>query len=321
MEINLPSSKPQANVAARLEQIRNVYLQEALKSAVLSCDLGTIDEELREVAPEPELKALAAAGLRGELLFATPVLLRKKPSLIAYYRLLLGYSQKEFFHKAKLGRFKLMESKGVLSPRINDEIPDLCRALSKRASDMFAEIGFEKATPTLLHELTLLTFGPQLQGSRNTEIGKIANRAVFEIIHAIVRHAVIQSSDTEVVLTNASGRTVVIAFSADPDISIFEELGHGKRRVVAIEVKGGADQSNIWNRLGEAEKSHQSAKARGFVAFWTIYNLPRLDLAKANEKSPTTQRFYSLVDLSDESSTGFADFREQLLSLVGIRGL
>jgi hypothetical protein len=101
--------------------------------------------------------------------------------------------------------------------------------------------------------------------------------------------------------------------------SIFEELSATRlKNVVAIEIKGGTDRSNIWNRLGEAEKSHQSARRRGFVEFWTIYNVPALDLAKAREKSPTTSRFYSLIQLSVATSEELADFRERLLSHVGI---
>ena len=62
---------------------------------------------------------------------------------------------------------------------------------------------------------------------------------------------------------------VSIAFSADPDISVVAALSaKSSRKMLAIEIKGGADQSNIWNRLGEAEKSHQTAKLRGFTEFW-----------------------------------------------------
>jgi hypothetical protein len=91
------------------------------------------------------------------------------------------------------------------------------------------------------------------------------------------------------------------------------------RDVVAIEIKGGTDKSNIWNRLGEVEKSHQSAKQRGFVQFWTIYNIEDLDLSKAHEKSPTTQKFYSLRELSSVQSTQSLDFQDQLTALLGIR--
>ena len=42
---------------------------------------------------------------------------------------------------------------------------------------------------------------------------------------------------------------------------------------IAIEIKGGTDVSNLHNRLGEAEKSHQNARLLGFTQFWTIINL------------------------------------------------
>lgn len=72
-------------------------------------------------------------------------------------------------------------------------------------------------------------------------------------------------------------------------------------------------------RLREAEKSHQSAKQRGFVEFWTIYNVPSLDLVKAREKSPTTTRFYSLIELQNRRTGSYEDFRDRLISLVGIK--
>ena len=181
-------------------------------------------------------------------------------------------------------------------------------------------IGFSRITKELLDDLTLLTLGPQLRGSRNTRIGKAANKAVFKIIERIVHHALSKSTSTKLELSNASGRSVTIAFSADPDISVTEKISSKTvKSIVAIEIKGGADKSNIWNRLGEAEKSHQSAKQHGFVEFWTIYNVPDLNLVKAREKSPTTTRFYSLIELTDATSDAFADFRDRLISLVGIK--
>lgn len=181
------------------------------------------------------------------------------------------------------------------------------------------DIGIERVSLAFLEHLTLLTLGPQLRGSNNTKIGRLANQAVFELIQTIAAHSVDKQDATRLELRNASDRKVIIAFSADPDISIREELSpNSARNVVAIEIKGGTDQSNIWNRLGEAEKSHQSAKQRGFVEFWTIYNLPALKAAKAHEKSPTTNRFYSLPELLASSSAAFQDFRDRLVSLVGI---
>lgn len=51
---------------------------------------------------------------------------------------------------------------------------------------------------------------------------------------------------------------MLIEFAPDPDIVIREEFSKGKyRNIITIEVKGGTDFSNIHNRVGEAEKSHQ----------------------------------------------------------------
>ncbi|MGD0539183.1 MAG: XcyI family restriction endonuclease [Verrucomicrobiota bacterium] len=320
MSINLPSSSLQASIASELQEIRKLFLQQALAEAVQRLDLRTINAELDQLVPQKHLAQLASRGIRGELLFAVPCLLRANPRLLGYYRLLLGFSQKEFYNKSKLARLAVMETKGELSSRVAGELDELCGALVTRASEMADRIGFGRITKELLDDLTLLTLGPQLRGSRNTRIGKAANEAVFKIIQNIVGHSLSKSTTTNFVLNNAAGRQVTIAFSADPDISISEDISSNTTKsIVAIEIKGGADKSNIWNRLGEAEKSHQSAKQRGFVEFWTIYNVPDLDLPKAKEKSPTTTRFYSLLQLTDRKSDAFVDFRDRLISLVGIR--
>jgi hypothetical protein len=306
-------------MAKALEAFRRLYLQQALSQTIQGLELATLNAELDTFAPAADLRRLASSGVRGEFLFPVPTLLAANPRLLGYYRLLLGFSQKEFFNKGKLGRFKSMEEKGVVSTRVQTEITELCRAFAQRASELLREIGPERFTLGLLDDLTLLTLGPQLRGSNNTKIGKLANQAVFELIQTIVAHAVQRETPTMLELRNASHRTVVIAFSADPDIIVVEEASKKSRRnIVAIEIKGSGDQSNIWNRLGEAEKSHQSAKHLGFVEFWTIYNVPELDRAKAHEKSPTTNRFYNLQDLLATHSDALDDFRDRLISTVGI---
>jgi hypothetical protein len=319
--ISLPSSKPQASVASHLETFRRLYLHQALSNAIQSLDLPHLNGALDDLAPDSDLRKLASRGIRGEFVFAVPMVLRKDPRLLGYYRLLLGFSQKEFYQKSKLSRFEILEANGEIPNRVEAELESLCEALVERASELLGMIGFDKVSRELLDDLSLLTLGPQLRGSLNTRIGKAASRAVFEILQKIVAHAVVKSSNSQLELVNASRRKVIIAFSTDPDISIYEEIGPNRRKkVLAIEIKGGGDKSNIWNRLGEAEKSHQSAKLAGFVEFWTIYNVPNLDLATAHEKSPTTTRFYSLIDLDLPGSNDLSDFRDRLVSLVGIAG-
>ena len=64
---------------------------------------------------------------------------------------------------------------------------------------------------------------------------------------------------------DAAKRTVTIEIASDPDIIIREEIRpETYRNIIAIEVKGGRDFSNIHNRIGEAEKSHQKAKGKGY---------------------------------------------------------
>ena len=213
-----------------------------------------------------------------------------------------------------------MEEKGILSPRAAEDIDDLCSAFCARAAELINGIGCERFSLDFLDDLTLLTLGPQLRGSNNTKIGNLANQALFDLIRSLVSRAIVKEGPSRIELRNASNRNVLIAFSADPDISISEKLApQSIRNIVAIEIKGGGDQSNIWNRLGEAEKSHQSAKHAGFVEFWTIYNTASLDLEKAREKSPTTNRFYSLRSLLEGESEEFEDFHARLNSLLGIK--
>ncbi len=319
MNLHLPSSSPQTAVASRLDAFRRLFLQQALAQTIGGLELSTINAQLDSFAPSLDLKKLASLGVRGEFVFAVPCILLANPRLLGYYRLLLGFSQKELYNKAKLGRFKVLEEKGVVRRHIENEIDELCKGLCGRASELIRTVGMDRISMDLLDDLTLLTLGPQLRGSNNTEIGKIAGASVFNLIQLIVGHAVESSSPTRLELRNASHRVVRIACSADPDISLVEEISRSDvRNIVAIEIKGGTDQSNIWNRLGEAEKSHQSAKQRGFVEFWTIVAVPTLNEDKAREKSPTTNRFYILSELLTDGSPQFKDFRDRLVSLVGI---
>jgi hypothetical protein len=89
------------------------------------------------------------------------------------------------------------------------------------------------------------------------------------------------------------------------------------RHLIAIEVKGGRDFSNIHNRVGEAEKSHQKARAGGFTECWTIVNVDRTDFDTAKRESPSTDRFYRISDLIDQSSEAYRDFRDRIQALTG----
>lgn len=99
----------------RLKVSENEFLLPALLSLIGDLDISKIDQELLELAHNEKIAFVAKKGLRGELVYPIPYIIRSKPTLLGYYRLLLGFSQKEFY-KGQFSKFKIMESKG-LSPQ------------------------------------------------------------------------------------------------------------------------------------------------------------------------------------------------------------
>jgi hypothetical protein len=76
----------------RLNEIRKTHLLDALLSVVSKLEIPRIDKELSEYVSSRALQRIAGWGLRGEVVFAVPYVLRKSPELLGYYRLLLGFS-------------------------------------------------------------------------------------------------------------------------------------------------------------------------------------------------------------------------------------
>jgi len=114
---------------------------------------------------------------------------------------------------------------------------------------------------------------------------------------------------------------VLIELAPDPDIIIREQLSAAAgdyRNIIAIEVKGGTDFSNIHNRIGEAEKSPQKAKADGYVECWTVVNVDRIDLAMAKTESPSTNRFYLLSQIQARNGREYQEFEARVVALTGI---
>lgn len=315
---DLPNT--QINFANALKEIRSLYLQDALASTVALMEIDRIDSELHNFVDNEALQVLARHGMRGELLFATPSVLEKNPRLLAYYRLLLGYSQKGFYTAATgAGMFESLEKRGNLSQKQRNDLPSLCRALNTNAKYMLERFDAQMISALFFDQLTLLTLGPQLRGGANVQKGSSAISDVFKVVFQIVKSSVTHSDLRCIELKNNSDRTVYIQFSPDPDIVIREELAPDTyRNLVAIEVKGGQDYSNIHNRVGEAEKSHQKAKKDGYVECWTVVNVDRIDMDMASKESPTTNKFYRLSELLNHESAEYRDFSLQILSIVGI---
>ncbi len=320
MTIKVPLPVAQVGFAAALAEIRRRYLQDALADTVKGLAVPDIDRELATYVPSSSLTSLATHGLRGEMVFPVPVILTANPRLLGYYRLLYGYSQKEFYSGAiGLGRFKGMEERGAIRKEIATDVPRLASALCEAGALLIASIGTANISAALLDDLTLLTLGPQLRGGANVRKGAAGIRTVFNAIHEIVAKSVTVLSDTRMKIRNATGRTVLIEFAPDPDIIIREEMRAGVyREIIAIEVKAGADFSNIHNRIGEAEKSHQKARANGYVECWTVVNVDKIDMTMARRESPSTNRFYRVSDLVAASGDDYQDFRDRVTSLTGV---
>lgn len=114
MSIKVPQPDAQIDFAAALSVIRGAYLQDALAETVKGLAIPDIDKELATYVPARSLSALAGHGPRGEMVFPVPVVLRANPRLLGYYRLLYGYSQKEFYNTGTgLGRFNRHSPSGL----------------------------------------------------------------------------------------------------------------------------------------------------------------------------------------------------------------
>jgi len=322
MAIFLSNPDLQVDFAAALLKLLETYLQSALFATVKSIDIAALDQNLAQLVAPPDLSLLASKGLRGEIVFSTPIVFRTNPFLLGYYRLLLGYSQKEFYHsRTGLGAFRSMEKKGILSLTCLSRLNELCQAMNNAASYLIKELSEFTLEKSFLDDLTLLTLGPQLRGGKNNAIGERGLLKVFEAIKRIVESHINSMSTSANEIKNAASRIVSINFAADPDIIIREKISVSNdefRNIIAIEIKGGSDFSNIHNRIGEAEKSHQKAKAKGFTECWTIVNVRNFDQTKAKTESPSTNRFYSLASIESGTGEEFNDFANRIMALTGI---
>lgn len=318
--MNLPDPVLQLGFATLLDAARNRVLTAALREAVGQVDVGELDRQLAELVPKSARASLAKAGIRGETFFPVPLVLRAKPSLLGYYRLLYGYSQKQFYQSGHgLNPFRSMETKGVVSAAAEAALPALCAVFAAVGEVFIAGLGNAIDSSKIGDDLCLLTLGAQFRGSANNSRGSAGITAVFAVLSAVFEPEIVEILPRALLVRNFAGRTVRIEIAADPDILIRSEMADGSQRlVVAIEVKAGEDHSNIWNRLGEAEKSHLKVRSSGVTECWTVINDPQAADAKLKQQSPSTNRFYQLVDLTNPSSEGRNDFAARLRDMVGL---
>lgn len=313
-----PSAKRQLAFHQLLVAARKKWFLGALAEILGKLNPTELKGQITEYVPTDSQKILAKAGLRDEHVFPLPAVLRARPSLVGYYRLLLGSSQKAFYKSSTgMGAFKRMEESDLINSRQELLLPSFCRAMATPLAELVGQIpGLEERD---LRELPLLTFGAQLQGSNNTEIGKKAMQEVFIAISEIVKPRIEKEEVKRLIVRNAAGRMVYITLSHDPDVSIQEMVGDRPHRKVAIEVKGGTDVSNAHNRAGEAEKSHLKAKQIGFKDFWTIISKQGVEVHKLRQESQTTTEWFDVTEILGRKGRDWDEFRTRLVGAVGIR--
>lgn len=318
--LKVPDTGKQVFVAAFLEQMRKSGLHKAVSDAATRIAPSTLRAEIVAHAPATGLALLHGTGVRDEEVFATPSVLHAEPGALAYYRLLLGISQKQFYTKTTgLNVFKAMEERQQITTRAEAGLIDLCIALNEAMTRLVHTL----PSGTLridVDQLPLLTLGAQADGSWRTQIGTKATREVFNALKAIVRAAGHPFTETvsSITTTNNSGREVTLMLAPDPDVVIRENFGTSVIYKAAIEIKGGTDYSNIHNRAGEAEKSHQKARQDGAGDCWTVIHLKKANMTKLKQESPTTREWIDLADVHAGSGPAWERLAQLTKAAMGI---
>lgn len=97
-----------------------------------------------------------------------------------------------------------------------------------------------------------------------------------------------------------------------------ELVGDSARPIVPIEIKGGTDKSNVYNRGGEAEKSHRGAKSRGYAKRWTIIHMANVDIEKLRHSSPMPTDWFDANEVISQSGNGWTTFQDALTRSIGL---
>ncbi|HEY7034528.1 MAG TPA: XcyI family restriction endonuclease [Thermomicrobiales bacterium] len=310
-----PRATRQVGFHELLLAARKTWTVDALSDVLAGVDQETVKRQLLEFAPADVLQMLARLGIRDEHVFPTPVVLETKPSLVGYYRLLTGIGQKSFYRgPTGMSPFRKMESEGIPLPATRQLLPDFCAAIG----DVLAEL-VRAISPALsardIPELQFLTLGSNFYGSANNTIGQVAMKGVLESIAVALAGYPVEKRARSLVVASKDGRTFAVALSNDPDVAVQETTEGHPHNVIAIEVKGGSDAANVYNRGGEAEKSHQGAKAT-YAQCWTIIRTSGIDFEKLKRGSPTTDAWFDTSQILTHKGHDWDDFVRRIRRVV-----
>lgn len=293
----------------RVAVLRQQRLTVTLRKAITACDLDAVNAQLHQFVDPTALQRMACRGLRGEVCLAVPVLLQAAPTVVEYYRHFCGLSCPALY--GEMGKEAIPELNRVAARHLES----LCRQLCCAALRTIGQLD-DLSLPTI-HELQRRSLMREHHLLSQSEIDDLRADNLHDLLNRLLSPFLHERTRTSLRIENAAGRPVLIEFASDPDVLFTEKQGSTTRLVLSIEVKGGADASNIHNRLGEAEKSHLKAKRRGCTDLWT---LTKVDVSRevAERASPTTTRFFNLTRILDQSTSEFREFREALCLRLGV---
>lgn len=281
-------------------------------------DQNVLKRQLSTYVPEDVQRILATSNIRDEYVFPAPILLETNPALVGYYRLLIGLPQKTFYGAGMgMGRFKRMETDGLITPDQKSQLTEFCRLMAEGLAELVRLI-----SPTItqrdLDELPLLTIGSQFQGGCNNLIGQQATKEVLWAMADAVEDHIVTRTERQIKVMTPGGTTYLITLAGDPDVRI-QQLRSGQlQNRVAIEIKGGTDRSNVHNRIGEAEKSHLKVKTDGYPQRWTIISKTVLDDKKFREESPTTTHWFDFAQVVGKVGDDWMLFSKALRASMGL---
>lgn len=292
-------------------------LHDALSEALGTVDPDAVSREIAQLASADARRLLARAGIRNEHVFASPTLLRARPTTLGYYRLLLGVPIKQFYvRRTGLNVFRSMEELDLVRPKAEPHVEALCRSLNQSLAALVTQLD-PPLTALDVEQLPVLTLGVQLDGIDRVGIGKAATQGVFLVIRDLVQPFVEEETAKSLTLVNQARRRVEIVFGSDPDVRLYEWFDDERVLNVAIEIKGGSDQSNAHNRAGEAEKSHQ--KVKGVARdFWTLIALRGVDRGQLTMESPTTREWFNVSEVLAREGDDYERFCRRLAGAVGV---
>jgi hypothetical protein len=244
-------------------------------------------------------------GIKPVIVFAHPELLQTILGSTAYYRMLAMISQKSM---SQVGcsvtsfetgtKFPDKEKADFLASHLNQIISHLIETdenLNAREFDIWRG----------------MSAGSQAQGSWQNTKGEQAEILLRGIIEKRINGKSLakEITSTQIVLKNGK----IIAFSAEPDISVWE---NGLIRIV-VEVKGGIDTAAVLERVGAAIKSLKRAKEENPNSI-TVLIMQEVAFSTTAQRDielnkETINHFFKLEQLFHNE-----EVREQFFNLLGI---